>query len=152
MFVKCTQCNQPNIFVTQWLAGDNICSGCRNEYNKRLKNRQCIKCGSTKEVHYNNHCKNCHLKNQEEEILDEKIEAETVTYPNTYPKQQEPDTSDEYGKMFLYGLIAVFVTVLFLRLAGAFDANFKSESEIKLDLYQECVDMNGIDCRETFLE
>ena len=48
--------------------------------------------------------------------------------------------------------IIVFLTVLglmfLLRILGLFDSNFKSESEIRIDLYQECEMMNGIDCKK----
>lgn len=140
-------------------------------FSSRLKQGLCTECGTPEKVHYSTRCIDCHKLYQEGllgwqiELRDKEVELqarkdkadrqfEKITAffkpqnqlytPQSTNLSKEPD----WNIIFLTFVLTAFTVVGFLRLSGAFDNNFKSESEIRIDLYSECVDMNGINCQK----
>jgi hypothetical protein len=137
----------------------------------RQKQGLCIECGIPDKVHYSSRCLDCHKLAQNEllgwQIEFKKKQLELQAQKDRVDKQFEKITSffrpqnqlhtpkstnlskePDWNIIFLTFVVSAFAVVGFLRLSGAFDNNFKSESEIRIDLYSECLDMNGINCQK----
>ncbi len=54
----------------------------------------------------------------------------------------------EADKLFGHVVITGIVIVGILWLSGVFDGNKKSSSQIRVDVYSDCVDMGGRNCRD----
>lgn len=116
----------------------------------RVKKKICIDCESPDQVHYSGRCLVCHKLSQDSKnIIGEHVTSDKKD-SNGYLLSTGGD--EYYNKLFLIIFLTILGTVGILKLGGVFDSNFKSEEEIKIDLYSECKSMNGIDCEETFLK
>lgn len=143
MFSECEKCHKKNIF----LGGSTICNNCIALFHERLKNKQCTECGASKNVHYSGLCGECHkARTDSEPVSTTKDMFQNVSVEQD--KKVETSSKQDYDRLFLLVFTTALGTVLFLRALGVFDSNFKSEGEVRIDLYSECIRMNGIECEK----